>query len=81
MIEELEEIIKNEDLNPNKTYKFIRNAFRNGSVATTGTDLTDVLPPVTRFSPGGERSKKRESVLNKLIHFFERFFDISGGKI
>jgi len=79
-IEELEEIIKHEDLNPKETYKFIRNAFRNGSVATTGTDLTKVLPPVPRFSPGGERSKKRESVLKKLIHFFERYFDISNGK-
>lgn len=81
MIEELEEIIKCEDLDPDETYKFIRNAFRNGSVATTGTDLAKVLPHVSRFSPGGERSQKRESALNKLIHFFERFFDISGGKI
>lgn len=80
-IEELEEIIKCENLDHDETYKFIRNAFRNGSVATTGTDLAKVLPPVSRFSPGGERSRKRESVLNKLIHFFERFFDISGGKI
>jgi type I restriction enzyme, R subunit len=79
-IEELEEIIKHENLNPNETYKFIRNAFRNGSVATTGTDLAKVLPAVSRFSPGGERSQKRESVLNRLILFFERFFDISNGK-
>jgi len=39
------------------------------------------LPPVSRFSPSGERTKKRESVLNKLTSFFERFFDISGGKL
>jgi len=80
-IEELEEIIKHENLDHDETYKFVRNAFRNGSVATTGTALAKVLPPVSRFSPGGERSKKRESVLDKLICFFERFFDISGGKI
>jgi type I restriction enzyme R subunit len=78
-IEELEEIIKHENLDHDETYKFVRNAFRNGSVATTGTDLAKVLPPVSRFSPGGERSKKRESVLDKLMRFFERFFDISGG--
>lgn len=59
--------------------KFVRNAFRNGNVATTGTDLVKVLPPVSRFSPGGERSKKRETVLDKLTRFFERFFDISSG--
>jgi len=80
-IEELEEIIKQENLDPEETYKFVRNAFRNGNVATTGTDLTKVLPPVSRFSPGGERSQKRESVLKKLIQFFERFFDISGGEL
>lgn len=80
-IEELEEIIKHENLDHNETYKFVRNAFRNGSVATTGTDLARVLPPVSRFSPGGERSQKRDSVLNKLMLFFERFFDISNGKI
>ena len=78
-VEELEEIIKREDLDRAETYKFVSNAFRNGSVATTGTDLAKVLPPVSRFSPTGERSKKRERVLDKLIRFFERFFDISEG--
>jgi len=78
-IEELEEIIKHENLDHDEAYKFVRNAFRNGSVATTGTGLAKVLPPVSRFSPGGERSKKRESVLDKLTRFFEKFFDISGG--
>ena len=78
-IEELEEIIKHENLDYDEAYKFVRNAFRNGSVATTGTGLAKVLPPVSRFSPGGERSKKRESVLDKLTRFFEKFFDISGG--
>lgn len=80
-IEELEEIIANENLDRKETYKFVRNAFRNGSVASTGTDLAKVLPPVSRFSPGRERSKKRESVLDKLSSFFERFFDISNNKI
>jgi type I restriction enzyme R subunit len=78
-IEELEEIIKRENLDHDETYKFVRNSFRNGSVAATGTDLVKVLPPVSRFSPGGERSKKRETVLDKLTRFFERFFDISSG--
>ena len=76
-IEELEEIIKSENLDHDETYKFVRNSFRNGSVAATGTDLAKVLPPVSRFSPGGERSKKRETVLDKLTRFFERFFDIA----
>ena len=80
-IEELEKIIENENLDKDATYKFIHNAFRDGSVATTGTAISKVLPPVSRFSPTGERTQKRESVLYKLTSFFERFFDISGGKL
>ena len=77
-VEELEQIIISENLDHDATYAFIKNAFRNGNVATTGTAITKILPPVSRFSPTGERSKKRESVLDKLTRFFERFFNISG---
>lgn len=79
-IEELEQIIEKESLDHKATYKFMKNAFRDGNVATTGTAIAKVLPPVSRFSPTGERTKKCESVFNKLISFFEKFFDISGGE-
>ena len=79
-VEELEQIIISENLDHDATYTFVRNAFRDGNVAATGTAITKVLPPVSRFSPTGERTQKRESVLSKLTSFFERFFDISGGK-
>ncbi len=78
-LEELDEIIAKENLDRDATYKFIKNAFRDGGIATAGTAITKVLPPVSRFSPTGERSKKRDSVLGKLTIFFERFFDISEG--
>lgn len=77
-VEELETIIESEGLDHEATYAFIKNAFRNGSVTTTGTAITKILPPVSRFSPTGERTKKRESVIDKLTRFFERFFNISG---
>ena len=76
-VEELEKIIQDENLNHEATYIFVKNAFRDGGVAITGTAISNVLPPVTRFSEAGERTKKRESVLTKLTQFFERFFDIS----
>ncbi len=79
--EELEKIIREENLNHDETYKFIRNAFRDGNIATTGTTITKVLPKVSRFSKDGIRTKKRESVIKKLTKFFERFFDISNDKI
>ncbi len=80
-IEELEHIIESEKLDHDATYTFVRNAFRNGNLTTTGTAIAKILPPVSRFSPDGERTKKRESVLQKLTSFFERFFDISGGNL
>lgn len=80
-IEELNSIIEQENLNSEETWTFMRNAFRNGTVTATGTDLASVLPPVSRFSPDGERSKKRDSVLERLTTYFTRFFDISRGEL
>ena len=78
-IEELEEIITTENLDRDATYQFVKSSFRDGRVPAAGTAISKVLPPVSRFSPTGERTKKRESVIDKLTNFFERFFDISGG--
>jgi type I restriction enzyme R subunit len=80
-IEELDKIIEKENLNPDETYKFIENSFRDGSIPTVGTRISKILPPVSRFSKDGQRTKKRESVIEKLTKFFDRFFDISGGKL
>lgn len=78
-MEELDRIIAEENLNREETYKFVNNAFRDGYVQTSGTDLSKVLPPVSRFTPTGERTQKRESVIEKIKAFFNRFWDISGG--
>ncbi|MCD5424959.1 MAG: type I restriction endonuclease subunit R [Methanosarcinaceae archaeon] len=80
-IEELDKIIKSENLNHDETYNFIKNAFRDGSIAATGTTITKTLPPLSRFSQDGKRTKKRESVIEKLTRFFERFFDISSNNL
>ncbi|HPR21033.1 MAG TPA: type I restriction endonuclease subunit R, partial [Proteiniphilum sp.] len=76
--EELERIIAEENLNKEETFRYIESAFRDGYVQETGTAITRVLPPVSRFTPSGERSLKRETVLSKIKEFFQRFFDISG---
>ncbi len=79
--EELNQIIQDENLDKDETYKFIKNAFRDGYVQTTGTSLAKILPPVSRFSPSGERSQKRETVIEKISAFFNRFWDISNGSM
>lgn len=80
-MEELDQIIAEEGLDKDETYKFINNAFRDGYVQTTGTGLAKILPPVSRFTPTGERTQKRESVIEKIKAFFNRFWDISGSMI
>ena len=62
-IEELDQIIDDEKLNKKATYSFVENAFRDGYIQSTGTNLSRILPPISRFSAGGERTKKREIVL------------------
>jgi len=79
--EELDKIIKEENLNRDETYKFIRNSFKRGYIESIGTEFAQILPPMSRFTPSGERTKKRETVLRKITTFFERFFDISGEEI
>lgn len=43
--------------------------------------ISDIMPPVSYFYPNQNRSKKRETVLDKITAFFNKFFDISGGKL
>jgi len=75
--EELDKIIEQENLDREKTYKFIKNSFKRGYIESIGTEFAQILPPMSRFTPSGERTKKRETVLKKITDFFERFFDIS----
>lgn len=78
-LDELNSIIIAENLDKEQTYKFIKNAFRDGYVQATGTAISKVIPPVSRFTPTGDRTRKRETVLEKLCAFFNKFWDISGG--
>ena len=75
--EELERIIAEEKLNPAETKTFVANAFRDGAIPTTGTAITKILPPVSRFSKNNNHAAKKQSVLDKLRVFFERFFGLS----
>ncbi len=70
---ELKDIIVTENLKEEETRKYISDCFSNGEVKTTGTDIEKILPPVSRFG-GGNRTKKKRSVIEKITAFFERFF-------
>lgn len=75
--EELVQIIRDEKLKEPETRKFIENAFRDGEIKTTGTDIDKLMPPVSRFG-GGNRSAKKQGVIDKLKSFFEKFFGVGG---
>ena len=72
---ELVSIIREEKLKEEETRKFVENAFRDGEIKTTGTDIDKLMPPVSRFG-GGNRAAKKQTVIERLKAFFERFFGI-----
>ncbi|KAF0113382.1 MAG: type I restriction enzyme R subunit [Rhodospirillaceae bacterium] len=74
---ELSQIIADENLNPDETRAFVGNAFRDGAIPATGTAITKILPPVSRFNKNNGHATKKEAVLNKLIAFFERYFGLA----
>ena len=77
---ELDAIITEENLKAEETRAFIDHAFRDGSIPSTGTAITKILPPASRFSAGGGHGEKKQRVLVRLGEFFERFFGLSSGR-
>lgn len=73
---ELIEIIVGENLKEQEARKFIENSFKNGLVKTTGTDIEKILPPTSRFT-GGDRDKKKQKVIDRILVFFDKFYGLS----
>lgn len=74
--EELECIIAEENLNADAAREFIGNAFRDGGISATGTAITKILPPVSRFAKNNGHAAKKQTVMSKLAVFFERYFGL-----
>ena len=75
MQDDLNEIIASENLKADETSKFVENAFRDGAIRTTGTDIDKILPAMSRFG-GGNRQEKKKTVIEKLKVFFEKYFGV-----
>lgn len=73
--QDLSAIIADEKLKPEEAEKFINNAFRDGVLKTTGTGIDKILPPISRFGGGG-RAEKKQSVIEKLLKFFDKYFGL-----
>ena len=76
--EELDRIIADENLKPAETYEFVDSTFRDGTLQQSGTAVTKILPPVSRFAQDGGHGEKKRSVLEKLGRFFERYSGLGG---
>ncbi len=79
--EELDKIINEENLDSEKAYKFIKKSFEQGKVETNGTEISDMLPPMSMFSKDNNREIKKTKVIDRLLEFFDKFFNISSNKI
>ncbi|WP_300081918.1 type I restriction endonuclease subunit R [uncultured Thomasclavelia sp.] len=73
---DIQNLIGEEKLKPEETIKFVDNAFRDGILKTTGTDLDKIMPPVSRFGGGGSRDKKKQNVIEKLKKLFEKYYGL-----
>ena len=71
---DLNALIEDEKLKPEATKRFVDNALRDGALKTTGTDMDSLLPPISRFS--GVRAEKKQTVIDKLMAFFEKYMGL-----
>ncbi len=70
--QDLATLIADESLKDSETRTFIKHAFRDGAIKTTGTDVDAILPPMPRFG-GGNRQAKKQQIIAKLMQFFEKY--------
>jgi type I restriction enzyme R subunit len=73
---EISSIIDDEKLKPEQTLAFIDNSLRDGILKTSGTEIDQILPPVSRFNQEVNRSSIKERVIKKLKDFFEKFIGL-----
>ena len=76
---DLKTLIEEENLNSEETRKFLDNSFRDGEVKTTGTDIEKILPPMRRFG-GDNKTKRKQTIIEKISKFFEKYFGISNSE-
>lgn len=72
---DISNIISSEKLKDEETRKFIDNAFRDGALKTSGTDIEKILPPVSRFG-GGNRTEIKQKIIDVLQKFFEKYYGL-----
>lgn len=76
---ELQELIETHKLRLEETQSFVDAAFRDGQLRTAGTEITRILPRVSRFNRESNHGDKKKRVIEALSRFFERFRGLTTG--
>ena len=79
---DLEELIKANRLNDEKTRQYLADAFRDGSMSDIGTGLPALMPKKSLFAKKDENSENRSELKNRIFallkNFFDKYFGICG---
>ena len=73
---EINQIIQDESLKPEETFRFINDCFEMGYLQTVGVAITKILPPMPIFGKGNLRKEKKQRVIERLTTFFNRYMSI-----
>ena len=68
---DLAELIERENLKPDEAVKFFEGSLRDGVLKTTGTDIDQILPPLSRF--GTTRQITKDRIIAALQILFDRY--------
>ena len=74
--QQLEDIIVSENLKHDETVEFMRHSFQIGEVERFGDRITKCLPPMPLFGANNQRSIVKQRVLERMLDYFDRFYDI-----
>ncbi len=73
---ELDSIIKEEGLRSDETRAFVERAFREGAIQQSGTAITTILPPVSKFAIQSGYGESKRRVIGKLIEYLDRYLGL-----
>lgn len=75
MAQELNRIIEGEKLKADATWDVVPAAFGSGAAYLGGAKIAKLLPPMSRFSRGGEDRKEKQSRVEQKLHELLARFD------
>ena len=75
IVDDLDQIVYEEELDQEKTRRFVDDSLKTGRFDPIGTSISTILPPVSMFGKS-DREGKKKRVIEKLSDFFNRYWDL-----